>query len=609
MNSYPPLSEYGYISDCHSCALVSLWGSIDWCCMPRIDSESCFGRLLDWEKGGYCQIVPSGIFSSKRSYLEDTLILETIFQTDSGEARLLDLFTMRRGGKHDPNNQILRILEGLKGSLSVLVNIRPRFEYGEILPWIREIGSHQFGAIGGNTGLLIYCDGELRLRDRHCLEAAFVIRQGEKLRLSISFIPPEDFDNKRILPANQARLDKRLDETTGWWRNWTSQGEMVGPYGRAARRSAIVLKGLTNAPTGAIAAAPTTSLPEVNRGSRNWDYRFTWIRDSYFAVRSLGELGYNREADGFRKFIERSAAGSADGIQVLYGVGGERRLHEYHIKSLEGYRRAAPVRVGNAASHQLQLDVYGELLSLAWEWHKRGFSPDEDYWEFLVNIVDAAAKLWSKPDHSIWEIRGKPRHFVQSKVMCWLALDRGIRLAGELDRKAPVSEWKRQREKVRQAVEEKGYDRRRGVFIQAFGFSQMDAALLLIPSTGFIDYRDERMVRTTDAVWEDLREEGLLRRYPRDSDGLPGKEGAFLACSFWLAECLAHQGRIEEAHKVFCNALDKGNDLGLFSEEYDTESREMLGNFPQGFSHFSLIVTAIAIAGLEEKSDEGGMNE
>jgi GH15 family glucan-1,4-alpha-glucosidase len=609
MNTYPPISDYAYISDCHSCALVSLSASIDWCCMPRIDSDSCFGRLLDRSKGGYWQISPVGKFSTKRSYLEDTLVLETIFHTDSGEARLLDFFTMRWGGKNSPKNQILRIVEGLKGSLCIEVDIKPRFEYGEILPWIRRKDDSQFAAIGGNTGLLIFCDGVLHLRDRHCLEAEFPLTQGERLHFSLSFVPPEEFDSKEFTALKPDEMDSRLEDTIAWWKNWTCKGKMVGAYGEAARRSAIVLKGLTNAPTGAIAAAPTTSLPEVPGGSRNWDYRFTWIRDSYFAVRSLAELGYPQEADGFRKFVERSAAGSADGIQVVYGVGGERRLQEYEIKGLEGYKGAVPVRVGNSAAKQLQLDVYGELLSLAWEWHKRGFSPDEDYWEFLVNIVDAAAAQWNKPDHSIWEIRGKPRHFVQSKVMCWLALDRGIMLAEELGRQAPVAEWRREKEKVRRAVEAKGYDRSRGVFIQAFGFPQMDAALLLLPSTGFIDYRDERMLRTTDAVWEDLQDKGLLLRYPRGSDGLSGEESAFLACSFWLAECLAHQGRIEEAHGVFCNALDTGNDLGLFSEEYDTRSRTMLGNFPQGFSHFSLIVAAIAIEAYGGKPNEGGSDE
>jgi pentatricopeptide repeat protein len=314
----------------------------------------------------------------------------------------------------------------------------------------------------------------------------------------------------------------------------------------------------------------------------------------------LAEVGHTHEADELRRFIERTAAGSAAELQIVFGVGGERRLHEYEIEELEGYRRVKPVRVGNAAERQAQLDMYGELLDLAWSWHNRGHSPDDDYWEFLVGLINAAAKNWKNPDHGIWEMRCKPRHFVLSKAMCWAALDRGIKLAEDLDRKDSIKNWKKARDEVRRTVETKGYHARRGVFIQAFGWPEMDAALLLLPTIGFVDFDDERMIRTTDAIREDLGKEGLVRRYRTGNDGIKGKEGTFLACSFWLVECLARQRRLDEAHQVFKRALATGNELGLFSEEYNTKNREMLGNFPQGLTHLSIIAATVALAEMEQ---------
>ncbi|MGA2224919.1 MAG: glycoside hydrolase family 15 protein, partial [Syntrophobacteraceae bacterium] len=312
-------------------------------------------------------------------------------------------------------------------------------------------------------------------------------------------------------------------------------------------------------------------------------------------------LGYLKEADGFRRFVQRSAAGSTDELQIFFGVGGERRLFEHEIPELDGYRGAGPVRIGNAAETQMQLDVYGELLNLAWQWHQLEHSPDDDYLDFIVELVNGARRLWRNPDRGIWEVRGEPRHFVHSKVMCWTALDRGIGLAEELGCKAPVSDWKKERGEIRRAIEGKGYDAGRGVFIQAFDHPQMDAALLLLPVSGFVSYTDERMVRTTDAIRQSLLEDGLVRRYPAGDDGLHGKEGTFLACTFWLAECLARQGRLGEADDVFKCALSTGNDLGLFSEQYSVDDNEMLGNFPQGLTHLSLITAALALAGTEKK--------
>lgn len=358
-------------------------------------------------------------------------------------------------------------------------------------------------------------------------------------------------------------------------------------------RSAIVLKGLTNSPSGAIAAAATTSLPETPGGTRNWDYRFSWVRDSSFTVHTLAELGYTKEAEGFRRFVERSCAGSAKELQILFGMGGERHLLEYELSHLEGYRGAQPVRVGNAAAEQVQLDVYGELLDLAWRWHLRGASPDDDYWEFLVELVDAATKRWRNPDQGIWEIRGHPQHFVLSKAMCWVAIDRGIRLAKDLDRKAPLDWWQENLKELRTTIENQGYDSHRGVFVQAFDNQVMDSSLLLMPIFGFVDFTDDRMIRTVAAIREDLEDDGLLRRYQKDD--LEGREGVFLACTFWLAECLAFQGQSGEAGKVFRRAAATANDLGLFSEEYAAKTGEMLGNYPQGLTHLSLIAAAVAM--------------
>ena len=599
-NAYPAIGDYGYIADCHSAALVSSSGSIDWCSMPRLDSRSCFGRILGWQTGGYCKIAPSSGFSVSRRYLENTLVLETSFQTESGQARLLDCFTMRKRGEHDPHRQILRIVEGVTGRVTLGLELVARFDYGAVKPWIRKIQNGHHIAIGGSDGLFISGDLPLEMKHRHDLIGTCTIEEGQRLRLSILWRRPEDLAEGLVQPPEVNELDRRLEETIDWWHSWAKRGKIRGPYAEHLHRSAIVLKGLTNAPTGAIAAAATTSLPEAPGGSRNWDYRYSWIRDSCFTVRSLAELGYIKEADGFRRFIERSAAGSAEQLQILYGIGGERRLSELEIDDLEGFRGAKPVRVGNAARDQVQLDVYGELLDLSWRWHSLGYSPDDDYWEFLVELVDQAFCCWREADRGIWEMRGKPRHFVQSKVMCWAALDRGIKLADDLERKAPVAAWREARDEVRRAVEEKGYHRQRGVFVQAFDHPVMDGSLLLLPTVEFIAYDDERMVRTVDLIQRELGEDGLIRRYPVGDDGMAGKEGVFLACSFWLVECLARQGRLNEAQKVFQRALATGNDLLLFSEEYDTQAGEMLGNFPQGLTHLSLITAAAALAEMED---------
>jgi GH15 family glucan-1,4-alpha-glucosidase len=591
---YPPIGEYALIGDCHTAALVSRSASIDWCCLPRFDGDAVFGRLLDWDRGGHCEIEPlAETYQTSREYVGDSLVLATRFQEAGGEATLYDCFTMRQGGARDPYRQLLRVVEGVRGTLEMRLLVRPRFDFGEIKPWVRQHGPGVYSAVGGNDAILVGSDADLCVADRHDLAARFVVRAGERIHLSIIYHHPEDLDPAPPEPPAPEELDRRLDETIGWWKRWAGKIRLDGPYAAEVMRSAVVLRALVHGPTGAVVAAPTTSLPESLGHSRNWDYRFSWIRDSQFTVRSLTHLGCTAEAEGFRRFAERSSAGSADALQIMYGVGGERRLTEVDL-DLDGYRSSRPVRIGNAASSQLQLDVYGYLLDLAWRWHERGHSPDDDYWRFLLSLVDRAIEEWEQPDCGIWEMRGKPQHFVHSKVMCWTAVDRGIRLAEGCLRQAPLDRWEEARHELRSAIETRGYDDERGIFVQAFGASELDAALLLLPTFDFVDYRDERMVRTTDAIRADLDDGGLVRRYRAD-DGLEGTEGTFVACTFWLVECLVHQGRLDEARHAFERAVATSNDLGLFAEEYDSSSGWLLGNFPQGLSHLSHIAAAVAL--------------
>lgn len=600
----PPLSDYAFLSDCHSSALVSRDGSIDWCCMPRIDSPSCFGRLLGWENAGCCRIAPGEDYHVERRYRGDSLILETTFKTAGGVARVIDCLPMREGGREAPYRQILRTVEGLEGTVPLRIDVVPRFDYGAISPWIREIHPGRFHAVGGADGLLITSDLPLEVMERHGLGCAPTVDAGERRYLSMLYVRPEKLEDDRVAAPSREEIGARFKETDRWWQRWAAQGVANGFDHAQSRRSAIVLKGLTQAPTGAFAAAATTSLPEAPGGMRNWDYRFTWVRDSVFTIRSLLELGFTKEADGFRRFVERTAAGSAREIQIMYGVDGRRRLREETIAELSGYRGAAPVRVGNAASTQLQLDVFGELLDLAYRWHLQGNSPDKDYWEFIVSTVERTIDLWREADRSLWEMRGDPRHFVHSKALCWVALDRAIRMAEELQQsEQDLPRWRRERDAIRSDVESKGYDPGRGVFTQAFASAEMDAALLLLPVFGFVSFTDERMVRTVDAIHQELSENGLVRRYAADNDGLGGREGTFIACTFWMAECLARQGRLDEAREAYARACETRNDLGLFSEEYETSSGQMLGNFPQALTHLSQISAAVAIDEAEKRTE------
>jgi GH15 family glucan-1,4-alpha-glucosidase len=589
---YPPIGDYGFIADCHSSALVSRSGSIDWCCMPRMDDGSVFGRLLDWDRGGFCRIGPTAEYEVERRYLEGTLVLETTFRSENGVVRLVDGFVMREGGRTDPARQLIRVVEGVEGSVELEARVAPRFEYGVALPWIRPYDGDQWCAFGGDDGLVISGDVHWQLDDRSDLVAVLTVSEGDRVRVSIAHVQPEDIDDGPEGVPDPEELDRRLEETVRWWRRWAERGSQdVGRGPEMVERSALVLKGLTIARTGAIAAAATTSLPEVSGGRQNWDYRYSWVRDSTWAVRALFELEHDREAEGFRRFMERTVAGGLDDLNTIYGLGGEHFLFEIDLDHLEGYRGSRPVRIGNIAATQDQHDIYGELLELAWEWHQRGHKPDEHYWIFLRELADTAAEVWRRPDRGIWELRQGAEHYVHSKVMCWAAVDHALRLADEYGLEAPVERWEEAREEIREVVEQHGFDQDRGVFVRILFGDELDGSLLMLPRVGFVDYDDERMVRTAEAIRKDLDNDGLVMRF-RSSRG----EGAFLPCSFWLAECLARQGKRDDAVEVFDRACQAANDLGLFSEEYDPKADEMLGNFPQALTHLSHISAALAIA-------------
>ncbi|MGN6702438.1 MAG: glycoside hydrolase family 15 protein, partial [Burkholderiaceae bacterium] len=516
-----------------------------------------------------------------------------------GEARLLDFFVMDASSAENAHYDHVRIVEGISGSVELKVEVCPRFDYGEIIPLTRCNQEGVYTAIGSNKGLVIRADFPLDVIEHRDLSAKLTVGPGERHRLSIYFESPEiivspDFRDTRPMDA-----DNCLRSTSEWWRKWSGRIRLPDDPDPETIRSAIVLRALAYERTGAIIAASTTSLPEDMGGSRNWDYRFTWVRDSVFTIRALYELGYEREADRFMQFIRRASAGSAAQLQIMYGVDGKRRLTEVELEWLEGYCKSRPVRVGNAAARQNQLDVYGEILEIAHLWNGGGDQShrgiDEQYRAFLIDVVDTVCHRWKDQDYGIWEFRGGPRHYVHSKAMCWSALENGIHLAEDNHFDAPLDHWRKERDALRHAIESEGYDDKRGVFVQSFGSEYLDAALLLLPRTGFLDYDDPRMVRTVDAIRKELDRDGLLARY-NAPDGLKGKEGVFLPCTFWLVSCLAMQGRHDPAWKHYRRALQCANDIGLFSEEYDTAHNRMLGNFPQALTHVSQITARLALA-------------
>jgi len=596
---YPPISDYALIGDCHSAALISRAGSIDWCCLPRFDSDSCFGRLLDWQHGGHFSITPKGKAQVHRQYLDDTLVLLTTYRSGRNIARVTDFFSMRMGGRTQPRRELVRIIEGVKGTMSFDVAVVPRLDFGEVKPWIFSGGRNVHFAVGSNTGIRIFGDVAMEIVDAHDLHAEVEVRARRKLHIGLQFVPPEDANAtaQRRKPAKL--LQAHLQETVRWWCKWSDKIVYDHRPGVNIVRSAITLKALTYAPTGAIVAAPTTSLPERKGGERNWDYRYCWIRDSIFTVWALNAVGAVSEAEGVRHFIQRASAGNADDLQVLYGVDGKRRLTEIELTYLDGWRGSRPVRTGNGAAHQYQADMYGLLVEFAWQWSQLGHRPTRAYWQFLTEVIEAAIARWKLPDRGIWEVRSRPLHFVHSKVMCWAAANRGVALAEKYGLPAPLKQWREARDAIRAAIDKRGVDHARGIYVRSFGSKDVDSALLLLPLTGFVAYDDERMVRTAEVISEDLMQDGLLLRYRR-ADGLAGSEGVFLACTFWLVSCLAHAGRKQEASRIFKRAVATGNDLGLFAEEYSRPGREMLGNFPQGLTHLSHIGAALALMNVRQ---------
>ena len=590
---YRPIGEYAFLADCHSTALVSREGSIDWACFRRFDAPSVFGRLLDHDRGGHFSITPHRSspdqeFTWERSYVESSLVLDTTITTPTGRALLREAMVMHEGGADRPYHQLVRLVTGLEGTVELDVELAPRFEYGLTRPLLRthEPGAHS--ALGGAEAVVVHTDADLSIDDRGArLVGSVAVSAGDRLRFCLTSQAAHRLEPSCCLPDD---IELHLDETIAWWQRWTRRLRVEGPHADLCRRSAIVLKGLTCAPTGAVIAAATTSLPEEIGGTANWDYRFSWVRDSSLVLEALAHLGHPEVAQGFRDFLLRSAAGRADDLQIMYGPYGERRLTEVELE-LEGWNGSRPVRIGNAAAFQTQLDVYGHLLDAVDTWHEDGAEIDPDERRFLRDAVDLAALRWTEPDQGMWEVRGPARHFVHSKVMCWVALDRGIRMADVLDvDDARLASWKTTADEIRDAVVTRGVDPA-GHFRQHFDTHEVDASLLKLPLVGFVDASDPRMVATVAAVQRDLAMApwGFVHRY-RTHGG--EREGVFLLCSFWLVENLALQGRRDEATALFERLAASSNDVGLYAEQLHPATGAQLGNFPQAFTHLGLVSAA-----------------
>jgi GH15 family glucan-1,4-alpha-glucosidase len=580
------IEDYALIGDMQSAALVCRDGSIDWLCFPRFDSPACFAALLGDEENGHWRIAPVGTdrFASRRRYRGDTLILETEWDTPTGSVRLTD-FMPHRGEAPD----IVRIVEGLGGEVPMRFEMRLRFDYGHIVPWMQQLDGQVAGIAGPDS---IWLRGPVPVKGENFAHVAeFTVRAGDRVPFVMTW------HASHLPPPKPVDPELSLTETEQLWLDWVKTCSYDGEYRDAVIRSLITLKALIYAPTGGIVAAPTTSLPEALGGSRNWDYRYCWLRDATMTLEALISGGYTEEAEAWRRWLIRAVAGSPDDIQIMYGVGGERRLPEWEVDWLPGYEGSRPVRIGNAAVSQLQLDVPGEVMDSLYIGLKGGLAPAESAWSMQQSLLTYLETRWESPDEGLWEIRGVSRHFVHSKVMCWVAFDRGVRMAEEFGRPGPTGHWRRIRDRIHRDVLAHGYDPVRNTFTQAYGTADLDAALLLIPQVGFLPPDDPRVMGTVAAVHRELAEDGFVRRYPTveegvSADGLTGSEGAFLACSFWMAASLRQVGRVDEARDLFERLLGLRNDVGLLAEEYDPQARRLTGNFPQAFSHVPLIRTA-----------------
>jgi alpha,alpha-trehalase len=596
---FRPIADYGLLADCNSAALVDRFGSVDWLCLPRYDSDAIFSRILD-PAAGHWSIRPAGSFSTERRYLPGTLIVETTFVTETGTVRLLDAMSFASGQRghdlgFDAPHELIRGIEGVSGEVQLLMELAPRPQYGLIRPLIRleDGGARTFGA--GRLG--VSSSAPLELDDESVMRASFSVAAGDRLGFAVRWAPAE----QKAPPSPTAAADvfERIDDTAEAWRSWEADHDVYeGPNKDLVRLSSRVLKGLTYRPTGAIVAAPTTSLPETVGGERNWDYRFSWIRDSSLTIEALYIGACPDETEEFVSFMTSSAGGRAGegSLQIMYGIGGEHDLSERELPHLRGWRDSAPVRVGNGAWDQVQLDVYGEFLNSLWLFQERLGELHMEIQQFVADLADTASRRWRETDSGMWEMRGEPRHHLSSKVLCWVALDRAVKLADQLGDYAKVDDWAAAREEIRDAVLERGWSERRQAFAQSFDSDELDAAQLLMPIVGFLPATDERMKSTIDAIADELTEDGLVLRYRNEEglnmDGLTGEEGTFTICSFWLVACLAQAGELDRAEELFARLTGYANDLGLLAEEIDTKGGEQLGNFPQAFSHIGLIIAA-----------------
>lgn len=599
---YAPIAEYAIIGNCRTAALVSRDGSVDWLCLDRFDSPAVFAALLDTHEGGRFRIRPAGEFESERRYLDGSAVLETTFRTAGGVLRLTDVMPVASEETKDrkawPQQQLLRRVECVEGEVEVDVLYEPRPGYARIRPRLEDHDALGWWCPFGGRILSLMADAELEACDGDCtLRGRASLAEGDVRIFSLTYA-----DDEPLVFCPLGDADWMIEESLSWWREWASACSAYdGPWPEAVLRSAITLKLLTYAPSGAVIAAATTSLPEALGGERNWDYRFCWLRDASWTFRALFDLGFHDEARAFYDWLLHTTRLTAPEVQTLYGVMGETRLNEETLDHLEGYRGSRPVRVGNDAYGQLQLDVYGAVVSAAFEYVRRGGTLDDDEAARLVELGKVVCRRWEEPDEGIWEIRGGRRHHTYSKVMCWVALDRLLTLADEGHCDIPRERFEKNREMIRETVEEKAWREAVGSYVGTFDGDTADAALLRLPLVGYLEPGDQRASRTYEWLLDELSENGLLRRYPTAHDPHEKKEGAFGICSFWAAECQAWRGNVEAAEEQFERILGQANDVGLFAEEIDPQTGDFLGNAPQAYTHVGLIIAALAIEAARER--------
>jgi GH15 family glucan-1,4-alpha-glucosidase len=577
------IEDYAIVGDLQTVALIGRSGSVDWLCFPRFDSGSVFSALLGSSEHGRWLIAPSsGGHATEWRYREDTLILESEWQTDTGRVRLID-FMPQRETKPD----IVRIVECLEGYVEMRTQLVMRFDYGSVVPWVRHTDDETIVAIAGPDGLVLRTPVTL---DPEAMThtAEFTVHKGERVPFVLTWFPSSE------QPPKPVDAEEALASTEQIWRDWMAGCRYEGDYEAAVRRSLIVLKALTYEPTGAIVAAPTTSLPERIGGVRNWDYRFSWLRDATFTLYALMNAGFNDEALAWRNWLLRAVAGDPATMQILYGIAGERRIPEFEVDWLPGYAGSRPVRTGNAAHEQFQLDTYGEMMDSLNEARRHGLARDDHAWSLQQNVMTFLEGAWDQPDEGIWEVRGPRRHFTHSKVLAWVAFDRAVEAVERWDRPGPVDRWRRIRAEIHEEVCREGFSAKLNSFTQAYGSEDLDASTLLIPLLGFLPPEDPRVIGTVDAIQRELTRDGFVQRYHTHDldDGLPSGEGVFLPCSFWLVDALLMLERDDEAKALFEKLIAVANDLGLLSEEYDPSAKRLLGNFPQAFTHVGLVNSA-----------------